>query len=58
MPYYIQRRDSTMVVETIDECATTKEAYNLAREYNLSDPTARHYVSKKPCKAWAESNQG
>lgn len=55
MPYYIQRRDNSNTVETIDEITDSKEAYRVAREYNLSDPTARHYVAKKPCKAWLES---
>jgi hypothetical protein len=27
----------------------------VAREYNLADATAVHYVTKKPCKAWLES---
>jgi hypothetical protein len=55
MPYYIQRRDNTNTVETIDEITDSKEAYRVAREYNLADPTALHYVAKKPCKAWLES---
>ena len=54
MPHYIQRRDNTNTVETIDEFETAKEAYKSAREYNLADPTAVHYVAKKPCKAWLE----
>ena len=55
MPYYIQRRDNTNTVETIDEISDSKEAYRVAREYNLADPTALHYVAKKPCKAWEEN---
>lgn len=54
MPYYIQRRDSTNIVVTIDEYEEAKEAYQAAREYNLRDTTAVHYVAKKPCKAWLE----
>lgn len=52
--YYIQRRDSTNIVVTIDEYEEAKEAYQAAREYNLRDTTAVHYVGKKPCKAWLE----
>ena len=55
MAYYIQRRDYTNTVETIDEFETAKEAYRAAREYNLADPTAVHYVAKKACKAWREN---
>lgn len=57
MPYYIQRRDCTNVVKTIDEYEDAKEAYMAAREYNLRDPDARHYVAKKPCKTWANEKQ-
>lgn len=55
MPYYIQRRENPRTVETIDEFDTSKEAYDAAREYNLVDQSARHYVSRVPCKAWRES---
>jgi hypothetical protein len=55
MAHYIQRRDNSNTVETIDEFETAKEAYRAAREYNLADPTAVHYVAKKACKAWLES---
>ena len=57
MPYYIQRRDYTNVVKTIDEYEDAKEAYMAAREHNLRDPDARHYVAKKPCKTWANEKQ-
>jgi hypothetical protein len=54
MPYYVQKRDETNVVVTIDEYEDAKESYQAAREYGLRDPTARYYVAKKPCKAWVE----
>jgi len=54
MPYYIQRREDPRTVETIDEFEDSKEAYRVAQEYNLSDPTARHYVTRVACKAWHE----
>lgn len=56
MPFYIQRRVEPRSVETIDEFTDPKEAHRVAREYNLSDPTALHYVSRVPCKAWREQN--
>jgi putative IMPACT (imprinted ancient) family translation regulator len=52
MPWYIQRRESSRSLETIDEIDDAKEAHRVAKEYNISDPTAVHYVSKVPCKAW------
>lgn len=52
MPYYIQRRDESKVVVTIEEYEDAKESYQAAREYGLRDPTARYYVAKKPCKSW------
>lgn len=55
MPYYIQRRDNSNTVETVDEFTESKEAYRVAREYGLADPTARYYIAKKPCKAWEEN---
>ncbi len=54
MPYYIQHRDESNVVKTIDEFEDARDAYLAAREYGLRDPTARYYVAKKPCKAWLE----
>lgn len=56
MPFYIQRRVDPRSVETIGEFTDPKEAHRRAREYNLSDATALHYVSKTPCKAWSERN--
>ena len=54
MPYYIQRRDETYVVVTIEEYNDLREAHKAAREHNSRDPTAYHYVAKRPCKAWLE----
>jgi hypothetical protein len=54
MPFYIQRREDPKTVETIDEFNDPKEAHRMAREYNLSDPTALHYVSRVPCKSWRD----
>lgn len=55
MPYFINRKDNREL-ETIDEFATSKEAYAMVREYNLTDPFAQYYVSRHACKAWKESN--
>ena len=54
MPFYVQRRVDPRSVETIGKFIDPKEAHRVAREYNLSDPTALHYVSRVPCKAWRE----
>ena len=54
MAYYLQRRDDSNTVETIDEFVDRREAHRVAREYGLADTTARYYIAKKPCKAWAE----
>lgn len=52
MPYYIQRRDETYVVVTIEEHTDLREAHKAAKEYNVKNPTAYHYVAKRACKAW------
>ena len=48
--YYIQRKGDYL--ETVDEFETRKEAREMLREYQLSDPTARHYISTRACKVW------
>lgn len=53
--HYIQRKDSQQL-ETVDQFETFKEAAAMCVEYNVADPTARYYVSKRPCKAWNQSN--
>ena len=53
MPFYIQRREDSKNIETIDEFEDAKEAHRMVNEYNLADPTAMHYVSRRPCKAWS-----
>ena len=55
---YIQRRSGAQL-ETIDELPANtreerKEVRRIVMEYNLSDPTARHYASSRPCKGWSE----
>ena len=49
--YYIQRKDGKQL-ETVDEFATRKEANEMRKEYCMSDPTARYYISKRACKDW------
>lgn len=51
MPFYIQRRANGKI-ETIDELDDSKEAHRLAREYNLADQSAFHYVARHACKGW------
>ena len=45
---YIQRLDNNYL-ETVDEFETWKEAREMLTEYQISDPSARYYLSKKPC---------
>lgn len=51
--YYIQRK-TTYDLETVDQFESHKEAAQMCNEYSISDPTARFYVSKRPCKAWTD----
>jgi hypothetical protein len=51
MKRYIQRRDSKQL-ETVDEFDTPKEARAMVAEYQLSDPSAIYYVSRRPCRGW------
>jgi hypothetical protein len=53
---YIQRKEGR-TVETVDQFPyATKEDRQEARrvvaEYNLSDRTAHHYLSRRACKGW------
>ena len=38
--------------ETVDEFETRSEAFENLREYMLSDPSARYWMSTRCCKAW------
>jgi hypothetical protein len=49
--FYIQRK-TTNELETVDQFDTYKEASRMCNEYNISDPVARYYVSRRPCKSW------
>lgn len=35
--------------ETVDEFETRKEARAMLSEYQMSDPSAQHYISSRPC---------
>jgi hypothetical protein len=48
---YIQRKDGR-TLETVDEFSTRREARTMLAEYQTADPTARHYLSTRPCKGW------
>lgn len=50
-PYYVQRADGRQV-ETVDEFETRAEAIAMRKEYCMSDPSARFYLSRRPCKGW------
>ena len=40
--------------ETVDEFPTRKEARDMVTEYRMSDPSAYHYLSQRPCQNWKE----
>ena len=52
-PWYIQRKDGR-TVETVDEFDSRKEALAMVREYRIADPSADHYLSRRPCKGWED----
>ena len=54
MRLYIQRRDARYL-ETVDEFSTWKEARAMLAEYQLSDPSAYYYISRRCCRAWKEA---
>ncbi len=51
MKTYIQRKDGRDL-ETVDEFDTRKEARAMLAEYRMADPSAHHYLSRRPCKGW------
>jgi len=51
MTIYIQRLGQGQR-ETVDEFETRKEARAMLTEYRMSDPSARYYLSQRPCKNW------
>jgi len=52
---YIQRRDSSRQLETVDEFDTIKEARAMLIEYRMSDPSATYYMSRRPCNEWKQN---
>lgn len=52
--HYIQR-DGQQVRETVDEFETRREAIDMVKEYRLSDPSARYWISTRPCRDWLEN---
>ena len=49
--FYIQRNGQGLL-ETVDQFDTRKEAIEMLKEYNLSDPSAHYYLSTRACKGW------
>jgi hypothetical protein len=41
--------------ETVNEYTSRKDAALDAINYHISDPSARYWVSSRPCKNWSES---
>jgi len=52
---YIQRRDSSRQLETVDQFDTIKEARAMLIEYRIADPYATFYMSRRPCNEWKQS---
>lgn len=52
--FYIQRRGDGYL-ETVDEFSDRREARAMLAEYQLSDPSARHYLSSRPCRDWTRT---
>ncbi len=50
---YIQRRGQGQL-ETVDESTTMREAVKMLTEYQISDPSAEYYISRRSCKDWNE----
>jgi hypothetical protein len=48
---YIQRK-SVGCLETVDAFDTIKEARAMLKEFQLSDSSAKYYLSRRACKAW------
>ena len=50
---YINRKDNLGNLETVDQFNQgRKYAKEMLKEYRLSDPSARYYISQRPCKDW------
>ena len=50
---YINRFGQS-IRETVDEFATRKEAIAALREYRISDPSARYWISSRCCRGWRD----
>ena len=48
---------TTWGIETVDEFTTRKEAIEMLKEYNYSDPYNSYYLSSRSTKEWRESKQ-
>ena len=51
--YYLQRKDGKEL-ETVDQFDTRKEAREMVKEYQISDTSARFYISTRACKHWTK----
>lgn len=52
---YIQRKCDNYL-ETVDQFENRKEAREMVKEYQLSDPYAFYYLSQRACQNWIETN--
>lgn len=48
---YVQRHGQGQR-ETVDQFDTRREALAMVQEYREADPSARYYLSSRPCKGW------
>lgn len=51
-PVWFINRKGNGYTETVDEFTTSKEARAMLAEYRMADPSARHWVSSRPCAGW------
>lgn len=51
--FYINRHGQGQR-ETVDSFSTSREARAMVGEYRLSDPSAKYWISSRPCAGWTE----
>lgn len=57
---YVNRREDSKTVETVDQFDyNTKEerqyAQDMVAEYQMADPSAEHYLSRRACNDWKKT---
>ncbi len=54
---YINIKNSSGPVETVDEFMTRKEGLKMLKEYRISDTYNNYYLSTRSTKEWRESQK-